>query len=246
MEVITSHKNEAVRRMRALSRAKGRRESGLVLIEGPNLFGAALEAGASFDTILVTPDDSATHAAARQLDLNVLTVTEEVLTAAADTPHPQSPIASIVRPSRVEEIAGLSVVVLVGVSDPGNAGTIIRTAASFGWAVAATPETVDLWAPKTVRSGAGAHFATPVVEGTDLETIGHSRTVVATVPTGGEPNVKGHKPYALLIGSEAHGLTRDVVESADELLTIGMSDAVESLNASVAAGIALYVLEAQD
>jgi 23S rRNA (guanosine2251-2'-O)-methyltransferase len=85
-----------------------------------------------------------------------------------------------------------------------------------------------------------------VVEGTDLETIGHSRTVVATVPTGGEPNVKGHKPYALLIGSEAHGLTRDVVESADELLTIGMSDAVESLNASVAAGIALYVLEAQD
>ena len=247
MDVITSTANETVRRVGRLSRSKERRETGLVLIEGPNLFAAAIERGVEFDTVLVTEDDEPTRLAAVAVGARTLVVTERVLNAIADAKHPRSPIASIVRPEwPVEATDGRNTVVMVAIGDPGNAGTIIRTAAAFGWNVAATRGSVDLWSPKTMRAAAGAHFVTPISQDVDLAATTAGRTMVATVARGGAESIDGSGPFALLIGGEAHGLPSDIVEQSDCLLTIRTSDAVESLNASVAAGIAIHLLSTKD
>jgi TrmH family RNA methyltransferase len=135
-------------------------------------------------------------------------------------------------------------VVLVDVGDPGNAGTIIRTAAAFGWDVAHTADCVDVWSPKVLRSGAGAHFRTRLIpielenERDDLN--GH--TIVATVVSGGNARIDADGPFALLIGSEPRGLDPEHVAMAAHRLTIDMENSTESLNVSVASGIAMYLL----
>lgn len=246
MDVITSTANETVRRVGRLSRSKERRETGLVLIEGPNLFAAALEAGARFVTVVVTEDDWTSREAAITMGARTLVVTDRVLASISDAKHPRSPVAAIVRPT---SLAGLTdvqnIVVMAGISDPGNAGTIIRTAAAFEWAVAATPKTVDLWGPKTLRSGAGAHFTTAIFEDVDIATASAGRTSVATVARGGEPGVDRPGPFCLLIGGEARGLDAEVVDACDRRFTIPTGDAVESLNAAVAAAIAMHTLSSK-
>ncbi|MFZ0492109.1 MAG: RNA methyltransferase, partial [Acidimicrobiia bacterium] len=124
-------------------------------------------------------------------------------------------------------------------SDPGNLGTLIRTAAAFDMDVGVTTASADAWAPKTLRSGAGGHFATTIereVQVDDLRNRGFS--VVAAVPRGGtDPGTLRAVPLpAILIGSEAHGLPEQLEVDLKVTIPIG----VESLNAAVAAGILAY------
>ena len=168
---------------------------------------------------------------------DVVRVTQAVLDRLAPTEHPRGPVAVVAIPE--PEDPGPRVVVLDGLADPGNAGTVVRTAAAFGVGVAATPGTVDLWSPKVLRAAAGAHFRTNIgpVDAADYVTI-------ATVPTGGlDPrDVHPGPTWALLVGEEAAGLPDDVVAAADHRVTIPMPGGIESLNAAVSAAIMLYVL----
>ncbi len=242
-QVISSAKNETVKAVSKLKRGRERRRTGQILIEGPNLFFAAVEAGLLPSVVLATEADTATVAAADRLGMPLTLVTEAVLASVADAAHPRSPVAVFDRPP-LAPIADANMVVLVDVADPGNAGTIIRSAASFGWAVGVTSHAVDIWSPKTLRSGAGAHFSVPIVAIDDLapEFSGLSHTVVATVVAGGDAAVAVDGPIALLVGSESHGLPAAYVAAADVLLTIPMVGGFESLNAAVAASIAMFAL----
>lgn len=242
-EHISSTKNPLVRAFVRLHRQRTRKERGEILIEGPIVFASALAAGCEPLTVLATTDDIVTQNALHSHpNVEFHTVSDHVLKAASDTSHPQSPVATFKRPAS-PALSERNVVVLVGIGDPGNVGTIIRTAAALGWDVAATPETADVWSPKVLRAGAGTHFSTTIAEGESVAEIFAERPhlLVATVVTDGESTVDTEQPVALLIGSEAHGLAPDVLESADHRLTIPMPGGTESLNAAVAAALGMWI-----
>lgn len=243
-DVITSTRNETVRAVAKLKRGRERSRTGSILVEGPNVFGDLLAAGLEPQLVLVTEEDDVSLARLERLpSVEVHVVSRNVLESVADAAHPRSPIAVMARPEP-SQIRAHNVVILVGLADPGNAGTIVRTAAAFGWDVGYTPDCVDLWSPKTIRAGAGSHFRTRLVA-IDLEPdiaslSGH--TIVATVVIGGNTGVDAPGPYALLVGSEPHGLEPGQVALASHLLTIDMVDSTESLNVSVASGITMHLL----
>ena len=182
--------------------------------------------------------------------LRVIEVQPDVLTRALDTVTPQ-PIAAIVqsvdRPLDAQASPSL-VLVLAGISDPGNAGTLIRGAAGAGAdLVVLSKPSVDLYNPKTVRATAGAIFHVPVI--TDVE-FGQALDflrqkdvkVWGTAARGGtdywHADLSG--PCALVLGNEAHGIPDRVAGALDGLLTIPMSDGTESLNAAIAGSILCF------
>ncbi len=242
--VITSTKNETVKTIARLKRTRERKKTGAILVEGPNGLEAALEAG--FEPTLVLATEGDDHTRARLADhpaAELHLVTENVLDSVAEAAHPRSPVFVMARPA-AHTLREHNTIILAGVSDPGNAGTIVRTATALGWDVAYTPECVDLWSPKTLRAGAGSHFRawiSPVsLFGEDDALAAH--TVVATVVSGGEGHVDAHGPFALLIGNEPRGLDAAHVALASHLLTIDMVNGAESLNVSIASAIAMHLL----
>jgi RNA methyltransferase, TrmH family len=231
---ISSPHNERIKAVRRLQRAKGRREAGKTLLEGPHLLEAALAAGIVPDVVFV--------AAGAEAVSDAIEVSDAVLDAIAPTETPRGPIAVVDIPDPAP-LQAHDTFVLWDVSDPGNAGTLIRSAAGFGWNVAIHGG-VDVWSPKVLRAGAGAHFAVPVSAIDDVGDLAAAGlAIVATVPVGGvdphELAVDG--PIALLVGNEAAGLPTSVVDAADALLTIP-AFGLESLNAAVAGSIAMYAV----
>lgn len=243
-EVITSTKNETIKAIARLKRTRERTRTGSILVEGPNGLEGVANAGLDPTVILVAEDDQ------RTLDrlpdfpsAKVHLVTQAVLKSVADTAHPRSPIVVIDRPA-AGRLRSHNTIVLVDIGDPGNAGTIVRTAAALGWDVAYTPGCVDVWSPKTLRASAGAHFRTrisPVDLAAGDQPLS-DLTVVAAVVEGGAASVDEPGPYALLVGNEAHGLDPQQILAASHRLTIGMVDSTESLNVATAAALAMYVL----
>jgi RNA methyltransferase, TrmH family len=155
----------------------------------------------------------------------------------SSTQTPQSPVAVMSIPEHFLD-PDRSLLVAWDISDPGNLGTMIRTAAAFGLDVAVLGGT-DPWSPKTLRGAAGAHFHTSVVEIEDLNEIQAVR--VATVLRDGDPpNALPAGRLALLIGSEAHGLPQEAIASAEVRTSIPMPGRTESLNAAAAAAILCY------
>jgi TrmH family RNA methyltransferase len=227
-----------------LHRARDRRESGLTLLEGPNLLQAAAAVNAAVRVVFALEDDARSAELAGRSGYEVIQVTREVLDRLAPSRHPRGPVAvAEIPPSRPALVGNL--VVLWGVGDPGNAGTLIRSAAAFGFGVACGPGTVDPWSPKVLRAGAGAHFAVPIETGVPdplaLRTRGYR--MLAAVVDGGVPPVPGQGRVALFVGDEAHGLDEEVVDACDTRVTIPMRSGLESLNASVAGSILMYELK---
>jgi len=222
---------------RQLHRRRGRVESGKFLLEGPHAVGDALIAGFPLETVFTLEGDVADYGEAR-----VVTVTHQVVARIATTTTPQAPIAVAVIPESVIPKSG-DLLVAWGVGDPGNVGTLIRTAAAFGFGFVCGPGTADPWSPKVVRAAAGASFRTAIGSAATIEELrAGGRRVLAAVASGGDPPVRGPEAIALLVGSEAHGLADDVVEAADLRVTIPMVAGSESLNAAVAGSILAYAL----
>ncbi len=228
-----------------MQRSKARRQAGLTLLEGPHLLAEAVRAGAAVDTVFALAGDGTAATLAAGSGARLVLVTREVLDRLAPTEHPRGPIAVVPVPPP-QEPDSRNAVALWGVGDPGNAGTIVRTAAAFGVAVLAGPDTVDLWAPKTLRAGAGAHFRTRLGAASSLADLA-GRVVVATVPRDGKLLAEAavDAPWTVLVGGEAHGLPDEALAAADVAVTIPMPGKVESLNAAAAAAVVLYELTAR-
>ncbi|WP_231992031.1 RNA methyltransferase [Mycobacterium sp. ACS4331] len=232
-----------------LLRLAGRRRAGRFLAEGPNLVEAAVRAG-------VVVEVFATEAAAeRHADLlvgqRVHTITERAAKALSDTVTPTGLVAVCETPepalSTVLADAQL-VAVAVGMSEPGNAGTLIRLAHAMGAAgVVLSGHSVDPYNGKCLRSSTGSIFAVPVVVEPDTEAVlaalkRAGLQVLATTLDGetelGDADLSG--PTAWLFGPEAHGLPAEIAAAADHRVRIEMPGDAESLNVAAAAAICLY------
>jgi TrmH family RNA methyltransferase len=137
------------------------------------------------------------------------------------------------------------VVIAAGLQDPGNLGTLVRSAEAFGaTGMILLPGTVSLWNAKTLRASSGSAFRLPVVALPPGEALNALRTrgvrIIAAVARGGDSEADLHGPSALLVGNEGSGLPEDWIAQADTRVTIPFTGAVESLNAAIAGSVLLY------
>ncbi len=245
-EVLTSPRNERVKSVVALHRRKGRREQGRFLVEGQHPVAEALADG-WVEEVFCLPELEQAWAHVDRLTL----VDERVLAALSDAATPQGVVAvARQRTSALAEVVGRGVlVVLCGASDPGNVGTIIRTADATGaTAVVLTAGAVDPFSPKVVRSTAGSITHLPLV--VDVEAIDVLRACRAagqrTVGLDGNADVLVTEdgclrgPVALVMGSEAHGVPASVRAEVDTLAALPVYGRAESLNLAVATSVTLY------
>jgi len=197
-----------------------------------------------------TPRGRALRAAIGDRKIVVQEVTDDEFASAADTENPQGILAIAVIPDRtlaaVASHGPARILVLDAVQDPGNVGTLVRTAAALGaTATLALPGTVDLWNAKVVRSAMGAHFHHSCLTGSwdDLRMLGaETALTVWGADAAGEP-LDGLEPperLALVVGNEGGGLSSESRSRADRLIALPVTSAVESLNVAVAGAIALY------
>lgn len=241
MNTITSRKNPRVVAAARLDRAAVRHSSGLALAEGPHIVREAIDAGVKVVEVFGLELDRESEAMAERAGADWVPCSEEVLQRIASTENPRGPVGVFEIPRCENPVRNMIVLYL---ADPGNAGTMIRTAGAFGFDVGCAPGSVDVWSPKVIRAGAGAHFRTRVIQ--PVSEIPDGYGVVATVVSGGvDPRVVGGElagidHWAILIGNEAHGLESEVSEGADIRVTIPMPGGTESLNAGVAGSIIVY------
>ncbi len=241
--MITSSSNPQIKAIRKLRRPQGRRKAGRTLVEGPNAFAELVVSPHTVDAVVRAEDDRATAGIVLERGWNELVVSNEVLASVTDTSTPQGPLAVIPRPEP-SAIRSRNTVVLVDVADPGNVGTIARSAAAFGWDVAVTGATADPWSPKAIRASAGLVLRLSVAAPDDPVSASRDSelTMHALVVEGGAPPHPEPTPIALFVGSEAHGLSAEVVAAADRRCTIPMPGGAESLNVGVAASLGMYAL----
>ena len=201
-------------------------------------------AEAALETIFVCVDDDTSAQLIAGLGIETVQVTPGVIAKVAGTQNPKGPVAIMAIPPDRPEIDG-SVIVSYGVGDPGNSGTLIRSAAAFGLGFLSGPGSADPWSPKVMRAGAGAHFRTAIERAEDVSVDSlrdRGFTVVASVVAGGAPpeQLAGIERCALLVGDESAGLPTRIVEAADMRITIRMPGRTESLNAGVAGSLLAY------
>jgi TrmH family RNA methyltransferase len=242
--------------IRDLQLRRGRERRGLALAEGVRLVEEALAAGipirgaAVSATLEGTARGSTLKSALLKSGVRLEEVGTAELDALADTEHPQG-IVAVVEPPRwkLDHMGGRTgpVLVLDGVQDPGNVGTMLRTAFGLGAAgVVALKGTADLTNPKVVRGSMGALFRFPTVA-TDADAFlawaGHERLTIWVAEADGDPlgTVSAHGDrVAIVVGNEGAGVSAAMAAAADRRLAIPLAEGAESLNVGVAAGILLY------
>jgi TrmH family RNA methyltransferase len=255
IRIVQSKQNGRLKELRRALASPGRNESGLVGIEGPNLLEEAVRAGLHVVCVFVAQGSERLLEALELPErVEVLAMPRELLDAALTTETPQ-PVAALVelpdwtwaQALGAREEAAPLIVVLAGLQDPGNLGTIVRSAEAFGAdGVLCLEGTVSEWNPKAVRASAGSVFRTPVLRASENDALHRLREagvrILATTVQGAEPAdlVDLAMPVALLIGNEGNGVPMDLAAKADGAITIPCPGPVESLNAAVATSVLLY------
>lgn len=252
-----SHRNPHLARLRSLARQRRvRSAAGRAVVDGPVLLSEAVAANVRVEEVFVDPaaadrpEVAAAVEAATAAGASAWTVTGG-LRAQADTATPHGVVA-IVAPPPLVDLASIEPtvdalwLVLDGVGDPGNAGTLLRTAEAAGASVLVGPGTVDLWSPKAVRSSAGSVFRVAVASGDlgdALRRLSSSGTrAVGTRAASGRPpeEVDLTGPTALVLGSEARGLDPEVAAAVNEWASLPMLGAIESMNVAVAGSVLAF------
>lgn len=246
---ILSVQNPAIKALRALKDKKGRKEQGRFLIEGPTMLEEALASGIAVQEIIVEEGAFQKHAPLLQKlgNVPVTLVSPQVLAAVCDTKTPQALAAAIsINALVTATLPKGRAVLLDGVSDPGNIGTIWRTAEAAGFeALVLSPDAADPFSPKVIRATMGAIFRVPVLQA-DLSSLleANSHRAYAAVLEG--ENLYQLPPAddnaLIVIGSEAHGVRPHIKALCAHKVRLPMQGAAESLNAAVAAGILMYHL----
>ena len=250
MIMITSPSNKQLKQINALNTSgRERRRTGLFVAEGERLvFDAPVEA---VESVFVTQDFYEKHQAGLEKFSDVQIVTDQLLKSVSDTKTPQGIIAIVRKPVFDVNLSAPGAdffMLLEDVQDPGNMGTIMRTAEGAGVGfVFVSKGCVDLFNPKTVRSTMGSIFRVPHMVCDDLcditDSLKKSGVSVYAAHLKGkrtcfEPDYTS--PSAFMIGNEGNGLSDKLADRATELLKIPMEGRLESLNASVAASILMY------
>jgi TrmH family RNA methyltransferase len=247
--------NTQLKKLRALKQKRGRASQGKFLIEGAHLCREALQAHASLELLLYTQDGFRTAeikevvSEAQRRGVSNLRVTSAVLKSLAETVTPQGILAVVHHwtPS-IPWDRGKVLLLLDRVRDPGNVGTIIRTADAVGAdGVILAPETADPFSPKVLRSTMGSLFHLPVQVAAeprrvmvDLKKRGFRIFIADPRAKRSYTHIKYPRQFLLVVGNEAHGVRASLRSLADELIGVPIRGRAESLNVSMATGIILY------
>jgi TrmH family RNA methyltransferase len=250
---ITSPHNRHIKHIRSLMTSrKDRRHERLFVVEGVRLVEEALKSHASVAVTVYNQEQlAATERGVllleqiRQLP-NTFAAPVEVIASISDTVTPQGIVAVVAWPELEPQRRGVQLV-LGAVQDPGNVGTLLRTAEATGVSqVICISGTVDVYSPKVVRAAMGAHFRLPIVQDVDWDTaltllIGADNVYVA-VAEATMPHYAAdwRQPSALIIGNEANGVGERGLAVATKQISIPMVGPVESLNAAVAGSVILF------
>lgn len=246
---------------RDLTRRRSRERHGLFVAEGVRtveellLSPLRIKGALATARLVETPRGAALRELLASRHVPVTEVTEPELASAADTETPQGIVAIAEVPQRslgdLPADGTVRLVVLDALQDPGNVGTIVRTAAALGaTATLAMPGTVDLWNAKVVRGGMGASFVHPALSCTweQLSSFRQERHIETWVtamegdPLTAELARAAPDRLALVVGNEGSGISDEARSIADRSVSLPVSSAVESLNVAVATGIFLYAL----
>ena len=251
MEIITSKENSIFRDLVRLSQKKYRDREGRFVAEGPNAVSEAL----SNDAVKVVTVIAREGSAYEEFSEDTKVLSGDLFDRVSDTVTSQGILAVLEKPDRgtpSEILEGAlsagNILVLDRLQDPGNIGTILRTADAAGFDMACFIKgTGDPYSPKIVRAAAGSLFRLPIIfvnDNDELEDLmrQYGKRIIATA-------MEGDKAYyetdlsencAIVIGNEGNGVSSDLLRRADEIIRIPMAGNTESLNASVAAGILMY------
>lgn len=247
MQRISSMQNPQVQAWRKLKTRQARAEAGVFLVEGEKMVSEALALPGRVTALLV--DDARQDKFAPLLTPDAFLVTEAILAAVTDTKTPQGIAAFVTLPESPTSL-GPRLIALDGVQDPGNVGTILRTADAAGFdGVLLTKECADVFSPKCLRATMGSIFRMPVtvcdfLPDTLLSLKGQGYAVLSSELGGSsfyDRPAPGEK-YVLIIGNEGNGVSPRVSACADSRLALPMYGGAESLNAAIAAGIMMYDL----
>ncbi len=253
MTDITSTRNERVKLVHALqTQAKARRRERRIVLEGVRLLSDALNCGLLPEFVFYLSEETTLDRPAyklfRRLDemgVTLFSVSPAVMEHVSDLETPQGVLAVLPQPELPIPESPSLVLVVDEMSNPGNMGSVLRTAAASGVElILLAPNTVDPYSPKVLRGGMGAHFRLPMVQATWQDIAlryGHLYTYLADVD-GEMPyyTVDWLRPSMIIIGSEAHGSGSNARQIAGTTVSIPMASGTESLNVAVAAGVILY------
>ena len=241
--LITSLENDRVKHYCKLKEKKYRDKTGLFLVEGMHLVLEAYKAGAVEELILEKDE-------VLPLDVPIVYVTNDIIhkITQVDTP---SKVLAVCRKQKNTLSSANRILLLDGIQDPGNLGTIIRSAVAFAIdLIVLSDDTVDVYNPKVVRSTQGMLFHIPIVRENLLSFL--PKLKEQEIPLYGTKVTHGmdvkllkaedNKKFALIMGNEGNGVREEILDLCDQFLYIAMSEEVESLNVAVATSILLYEL----
>ena len=240
--IITSLDNDNVKKWKKLCKKKYRDEFGIYLVEGEHLVEEAYKSGVLDKVIVLDGEDYSYN--------NIIYVSYEVMKAISSLDTPNK-IMGVCKKKESSELLGKRYLLLDGVQDPGNLGTIVRSAVAFNIdTIVLSDDTVDLYNPKVLRSTQGMIFHTNIIERDLVYVIDELHnmgiTVYGTDVNNGidarELSSLDKTSFALVMGNEGNGVRREVKELCDKNLYINMNENVESLNVGVATSILLYEL----
>ena len=249
-----NHRHHDTLRLHALLRdASARRDEGAIVLEGPRIVADALDRGVALDSVYLGPGARRAFAAlvARLEAASVLVrdlkegVLEKIGT--TRTPQPVLGLAPMPTPCALADVPAGLLVVALDVADPGNLGTIVRSAEGAGAVAVVVSGGVDPWNPKVVRGSAGSIFGVPIIALHDageataaLRPLGWRTVGADTVGSVSYSEADLTGSVALVLGSEAHGIPDDIAADLDLIVAIPMAGAIESLNVAVAASVLMF------
>ena len=243
MTIITSKANSVVKNAKKLHQKKYRKSA--YLIEGWHLFEEAVQAGVTIEKVFALESYRDQLAAFPQ----TVWVSEEILRDLADTQTPQGIVAVIQKEEvGLPDLHQGKYLFLEDVQDPGNVGTMIRTADAAGFTgVIVSDKSADIYSLKTLRSMQGSHFHLPIYRMSLASFVEEAKKtampILATTLSKESKDYRELSPleaFVLVMGNEGQGISSVMAESADQLVHIGMKGRAESLNVAIAAGILMF------
>ena len=247
MMLITSKNNPLIKETAYLKDKKGRKEHRLFLVEGIKMTAECQKSALEIERIFLA--ERLVNDGVSSLDKQEKTVlvSDDVLRFLSDEKTPQGVLCRVKIPDTTPKAPTGSCVVLDGVADPGNVGTIIRTANAAGYNdVYLTSDCADVFSPKCVRASMSGVFFTNIHIGTREEifkALGDTPIIVADMNGQNAFSFPSPKNFALVIGNEANGVSEETAKKASFTVKIPMRETQESLNAGVSAGILMYLLK---
>ena len=248
-ERISSRKNPLLQQVKKLLSSRSeRRKTGLFVADGTKLLEEAVKYWPGLQTVILS-DGVETSVPDH---VRVVRVPEDVMASISPMEAPQGALFLGKLPEQTEFVPKKGMLILDGIQDPGNVGTILRTADAMDVSVVLLEGCADPWSWKVIRSTMGAAFRTPVVQATWEEVLHKCREagipigVTALSDRAVDIRSANLSEMALVIGSEGRGVRKEVLENADHELIIPMNPHCESLNAAIAASIVMWEIKRVD